>query len=99
MDCLKRAVIISLIKELGALVDKENFKNYRPLSNLLFLSKLIERIVDIRLERHMSANNLHSDNQFGYKKGHSTESLLVNDLLLSCDEKMLSVVLFLECGV
>ena len=36
MDCLKSAVIIPLIKELGALVDKENFKKYRPVSNLLF---------------------------------------------------------------
>ena len=55
--------------------------------------------MDIRLERHMSANNLHSDNQFGYKKDHSTESLLmkiVNYLLLSCDENMPCVVLFLD---
>ena len=52
MDCLKIEVIIP------SLVDKENFKNYRPVWNLLFLSKLIERIVDIRLEKDMSANNL-----------------------------------------
>ena len=74
-------------------------KNYRPVSNLLFLSKLIERIVDIRLQQHISRNNLHSDNQFGYKKYHSTESLLlkiVDNLLLSCDVNMPSVVLLLD---
>ena len=99
MDCLKSAVILPLIKDLGALVDKENFKNYRPISNLVFMSKLVERVVDNRLQKHMSLNNLHSDNQFGYKKDHSTEALLlktVNNLLLSCDDNMPSVVLLLD---
>ena len=99
MDSLKSAVIIPLIKDLGSLVDKEIFKNYRPVSNLLFLSKLIERVVDSRLEKHMTLNKLHNDHQFGYKKHHSTECLLlkiVNNLLLSCDENMPSVVLLLD---
>ena len=43
MDSLKNAILIPLIKISGSLVDKENFKNYRPVSNLLFLSKLVER--------------------------------------------------------
>ena len=42
---LKNAVVIPLIKELNALTDTENFKNYRPVSNLLFVRKSIERIV------------------------------------------------------
>ena len=99
MECLKSAVIFPLIKDTGSLVNKENYKNYRPVSNLLFLSKLIERIVDIRIGKHMSNNNLHSEKQFGYKKDHSTESLLLkitNDLLLSCDDNMPSVVLLLD---
>lgn len=99
MECLKSAVILPLIKALGSLVDKDNFKNYRPVSNLLFLSKLIERVVDRRLENHMTLNNLHSSHQFGYKKYHSTETLLlkiVNNLLLSCDDNMPSVVLLLD---
>ena len=77
MDNLKNAVIFPLIKELGSLVDKEIFKNYRPVSNLLFLSKLVERVVDTRLEEHLTRNNLHAPHQFGYKKDHSTEALLL----------------------
>ncbi len=99
MEGLKSAVIIPLIKDLSSLVDKEIFKNYRPVSNLLFLSKLIERVVDSRLDNHMSVNKLHDDHQFGYKKYHSTETLLlkiVNNLLLSCDNNMPSVVLLLD---
>ena len=100
MDGLKSAVIIiPLIKDLGSLVDKEIYKNYRPVSNLLFLGKLIERVVDIRLDNHMTVNKLHDNHQFGYKKYHSTETLLlkiVNNLLLSCDDNMPSVILLLD---
>ena len=39
MDCLKSAVIIPLLKELDSMVDMEEYKNYRPVSNLIFLSK------------------------------------------------------------
>ena len=97
MDCLKSAVILPLIKELGTLVDKENLKNYRPVSNLQFISKLIERVVDIILEEHMTLNNLHCHHQFGYKKYHSTELLLlkiIDNLLLACDDNMPTVVLY-----
>ena len=60
---LKNAVILPLIKELGALTDKDKFKNYRPVSNLQFLSKLIERVVDSRIQEHLARNNLNSDRQ------------------------------------
>ena len=50
MDSLKSVVIIPLIKDLGSLADKDVFENYCPVSNLQFLSKLIERVVDSRLE-------------------------------------------------
>ena len=53
MSGLKNAVVIPLIKELSALTDTENFKNYRPVSNLLYVSKLIERVVDIRLRKQL----------------------------------------------
>ena len=58
MDCLKSAIISPLLKEMDSVVDVEQFKNYRPVSNLMFLSKLIERCVASRLEKHMKYNNL-----------------------------------------
>ena len=99
MECLKGAILNPLIKESDQLIDKDTLKNYRPVSNLLFLSKLIERVVAIRLDNHMILNNLHSEEQYGYKKGHSTEMLLVkivNDLLLACDDKMRTVLMLLD---
>ena len=99
MDALKSAVIFPLIKEIGSLVDKENLKNYRPVSNLQFVGKLMERVVDNRLQKHLSSNNLNSVKQFGYKKHHSTETLLlkiVNKLLPSVDNNIPCVALLLD---
>ena len=99
MDCLKSAIILPLLKGLDSILDSEVFKNYRPVSNLKFHGKLIERIVDSRLEEHMDLNNLHCLNQYGYKKNHSTELLLlkiVNDLLRSCDLKIPMLLMLLD---
>lgn len=99
MDGLKSAVVIPLIKDIGSHIDKNNQKNYRPVSNLVFVSKLIERVVDIRLENHMISNNLHVNNQYGYKKDHSTEFLLmkiIDKLLMACDQGVASVLLLLD---
>jgi hypothetical protein len=99
MQKLKKAVILPLIKQLGPMVDKEIYKNYRPLSNLLFLSKLIERVVDRRLEQHLSKNNLHAPHQFGCKSNHSTEALLikiVDQLLIQGDKGYASILLLLD---
>ena len=72
MEGLKSAVLIPLIKELSSAVDTDNFKNYRPVSNLLFVSKLIERVVQVRLQDHMARNGLTSDKNYAYMKNHCT---------------------------
>ena len=102
MESLKGAVILPLLKELGSTIDTNNFKNYRPVSNLMFISKLAERIVEKMLDQHMAQNNLMIDKQYGYKKAHSTEMLLlkvVNDLFQSFDKNILSVVILLDLSV
>ena len=99
MDCLKDAVLLPLIKQLDDVMDKEKYKNYRPVSNLQFISKLIERIVKKQLNNHMTVNELHSDFEHGYKTDHSTETLLlpvVNELLQSCDKNLPSIIMMLD---
>ena len=52
----KKATVRPLIKK--STLDPESFKNYRPVSNLGFLSKLCEKIVSIRLQDHLDRNKL-----------------------------------------
>ena len=99
MDGLKTGVLNPLIKELNSWTDTENFKNYRPVTNLVLISKLVERVVKIRLEDHMIKNKLVTTKNYAYRKDHSTELLLlkvVNDLYKSFDMNMPSVVVLLD---
>ena len=99
MENLKCGVLVPLIKSLDSATDFEEYKNYRPVTNLVILSKLIERVVDARIETHMIKNDLHSPNHYAYKTDHSTELLLTkvsNDLLISCDNKKPTLVMFLD---
>ena len=99
MDGAKSAVIQPLIKELNSMTNTDEYKNYRPVSNLVFIGKLIERVVDIRLQEHLDKNELNIKEEYGYKRAHSTEMLLVwvtNYLLEACDKNMPTVVLLLD---
>ena len=49
------------------MIDNDNMKNYRSISNLLFIGKRVERVVSIRLKKHMDDNNLNKSSQYGYK--------------------------------
>ena len=75
-DVMKQAVITPLLKK--PTLDKENLSNYRPISNLSFLSKLLERVVLNRLSTHLSHNNLFNKHQSAYTKYHSTETVLLS---------------------
>ena len=94
---VKLADIVPLLKD--ERLDPNILKNYRPVSNLTFIGKLIERVVLRQLNEHLTKHNLNSCDQFAYKKNHSTETLLikiVNDLLIASDEKSASVVMLLD---
>ena len=82
IEGLKDSVIIPLLKKQG--IDKEMLSNYRPVANILYLSKLIETNVALQLNAHMDLNNLHIPYQSGYKAAHSCETLLlkINDDVL-----------------
>jgi hypothetical protein len=74
-DQLKDAVIIPILKK--ASLDKEQLKNFRPVSNLAFISKLIERVIADRFLEHLDVNNINNKFQSAYKKGHCTETALL----------------------
>ena len=57
-DDLKHANILPLIKKDN--LDKDILKNYRPVSNLTFVSKLLEKVVAERLKNHLDKYDLWS---------------------------------------
>ena len=70
-------------------MDPEILKNLRPASNLAYISKLIEMIVDAQVTSHMDENNLHELFQSAYKPLHSTETAMLrikNDFLNALDD-------------
>ena len=52
--------------------------NYRPISLLSVPSKILERVVCRSLDNHLTSHNLLSSRQWGFRKGHSAESLLLH---------------------
>ena len=88
----KTAVVKPLLKKSS--LDPNELKNYRPISNIPFLSKLLKK-----LGSHLSAHNLFIIHQSAYRSGHSTEIVLLrilNDLLTSLDGNKISVLLLLD---
>ena len=97
IDGAKLAHLTPLIK--GQSLDSSSMKNYRPISNLSFIGKLAERVVLKQLTEHLDAKNLNISYQSGYKKHHSTETLLVrivNDILVASDEGSATIVMLLD---
>ena len=73
-DDLKKALVRPLLKKRSL---EPIPKNYRPVSNLPFIGKLMERCVIEQLMDHIHANNLMEPLQSAYKSYHSTETVLV----------------------
>ena len=67
-DILKISRITPIFKK----GNKELLENYRPVSTLPIFGKIFEKIIYSRLYRFFTANNVLSDHQFGFRKGHST---------------------------
>ena len=74
-------------------------KNFRQVSNLSFLSKLIERIVCVQLVDHLKHNNLYEVFQSAYRQLHRTETALLrvqNDLLQAVDNHGGAILVLLD---
>jgi hypothetical protein len=70
----KHALVTPIYKK-GS-TDKNSMSSYRPVSNLTFFSKLIERAVSTRIVQYLNENSLNDPQQFAYNKYHSCESAL-----------------------
>ena len=71
---LKEAYITLIIKK--PQLEKTDITNYRPISNLSVISKLLERAVSAQLAVYLDCNKRMPPNQSAYRKCHSTETAL-----------------------
>ena len=55
-------------------LDPDDFNSYRPISNLTFLSKVVERVASDRLRRHIESQQLSPVRQSAYRPHYSTET-------------------------
>ena len=74
-------------------------KDYRAVSNLTFLSKVTEKVVDQQLSYHTSSFQLYSEFRQAYWKFHGTETALLhvwNEILMNMNEQQVTLLVFLD---
>ena len=94
---LKCAMLRPLLKKSTA--DHKVFANFRPVSNLKYISKLIEKAVAVQLNDHLARNDLHVPFQSAYRSCHSTESAFMrvhNDIMISLDNGNSVILVLLD---
>ena len=78
---------------------KDDMKNYRPLSNLNFVSKIIEKVIANRIRSHPKRNDLSNPYQSAHKTFYSTETTLLkveNDIVLHMDKGRVTALTLLD---
>ena len=83
----KSALVSTLLKK--STLSRDDMKNCRPVSNLSFLSKILEEVVASRLNSHTNMSHTSNHYQSAYRKFQSTETALLkihNDILSSMDD-------------
>ena len=83
-NLLKQAVVKPIFKA----GDKHYFNNYRPISLLPVISKLLEKLIYYRLHKHLDMHDILNERQFGFRKGMSTYMplLLLQDKITTAFE-------------
>ena len=94
-DQMKIARVVPLFKA----DDQSLFTNYRPVSVLPSFSKFLERIIYNRLYDYLTNLHILCDNQFGFRKNHSTTLALIDlheKISSAIDRGELAVGVFLD---
>ena len=94
-DTLKLAKVIPIYKAKA----KNDVSNYRPISLLSSISKIIERVVHRRLYSFLDVNDILYKNQFGFRRKHSTIDAVtkfVTDISRSLDDRESTLAVYLD---
>ena len=94
---LKHAIVRPLLKKPS--LDKDTLSSYRPVSNLTQLSKVIEKVVALRIMMHVSDQQMVECFQSAYRKNHSTETALLyvtSAVKTAMDKKQGTILLLVD---
>jgi len=83
-------------------IEEADAQNYRPISNLFVVSKLLESLVASKLLSYLNCNNLLPENQLAYRANHSTETatmMIVSDIPMAFDDGDIADHTLLDCSV
>ena len=78
---------------------KESFTNYRPISLLPSVSKVLEKVVHKRVYHFLNTQNLLSQNHYGFRPKHNTSQAVLQftaNILNSLDNKLSAIGVFLD---
>ena len=95
--CFKTSLVKPILK--NASYDRNTMSNYRPISNMCFLSKVMEKCVLNQLLSHLECNNLFCDVQSAYRQFHSCETAIAkvsNDIFMNLDRNDSTFLIFLD---
>ena len=79
--------------------NSEDINNYRTVSNLCFVLKILEKAAESQIREHIISHNLSDSFQSAYRAHHSTETALIkvlDDILKSRDSKKTVALLILD---
>lgn len=95
-DGMKTSKTIPIFKKAG---NKLDLNNYRGISIVNSFSKILEKLVSIRLLKFLEKTNFFSDNQFGFLKGRSTNQAvlqIINFVTKAINEGKYTLSIFLD---
>ena len=95
ISSFKEAKVIPIHKKKS----KSDMNNFRPISLLPMISKLLEKIVYDRVFKFLDKNDFFYENQFGFRPKHSTEmsaSVLIDKVTTALEHKKKALTVFLD---
>ena len=96
-ETLKHSIITPIIKKVT--IDSNILTSYRPVANIKFIAKIIEKAASSQVIQHVNDHNLGEMFQSAYKAHHSTETALLqvkNNIMQSLDDNRVVLLVLLD---
>ena len=96
-QCFKSALVTPILKK--RCLDHNDLNKCRPVSNLCFIAKILEKVFLSQVSSYLISHNLYNSCQSAYRPGHSTETALLKvfyDLFLTLEKGNISILALLD---